>query len=75
MKFGQHLSSHLTPEWRKQYVNYEVICCQPGLLSKNGILQGLKKILYDMIGDESTTNKDGNFWERKVVYSGATRLN
>ncbi|GMT19367.1 hypothetical protein PFISCL1PPCAC_10664 [Pristionchus fissidentatus] len=23
MKFGEQLSSHLTPEWRKQYINYE----------------------------------------------------
>ncbi|XP_048415006.1 xenotropic and polytropic retrovirus receptor 1 homolog [Stegostoma tigrinum] len=30
MKFAQHLSAHLTPEWRKQYIEYE----------------GLKKMLY-----------------------------
>uniref|UniRef100_A0A915HIL6 SPX domain-containing protein n=1 Tax=Romanomermis culicivorax TaxID=13658 RepID=A0A915HIL6_ROMCU len=23
MKFAEHLSTHLTPEWRKQYINYE----------------------------------------------------
>jgi len=23
MKFAEHLASHLTPEWRKQYVNYD----------------------------------------------------
>lgn len=23
MKFGEQLSSHLTPEWRKQYIRYE----------------------------------------------------
>ncbi|KAK2727360.1 solute carrier family 53 member 1-like [Artemia franciscana] len=23
MKFAQHLSAHITPEWRKQYINYE----------------------------------------------------
>ncbi|OQV11683.1 Xenotropic and polytropic retrovirus receptor 1 [Hypsibius exemplaris] len=23
MKFGQHLTSHVTPEWRTQYVNYD----------------------------------------------------
>lgn len=37
------------------------------LVSMNEILQGLKKILYDMIGDESTTSIDGNFRERRVV--------
>ena len=25
MKFAQHLSAHITPEWRKQYINYEVL--------------------------------------------------
>lgn len=25
MRFAQHLSSHLTPEWRKHYIDYEVI--------------------------------------------------
>ncbi|CDQ88594.1 unnamed protein product [Oncorhynchus mykiss] len=23
MKFAEHLSSHITPEWRKQYLQYE----------------------------------------------------
>lgn len=25
MKFAEHLSAHITPEWRKQYINYEVL--------------------------------------------------
>jgi hypothetical protein len=24
MKFAEHLSAHITPEWRKQYISYEV---------------------------------------------------
>lgn len=24
MKFAEHLSAHITPEWRKQYIQYEV---------------------------------------------------
>lgn len=24
MKFAEHLSAHITPEWRKQYITYEV---------------------------------------------------
>lgn len=24
MKFGEHISAHITPEWRKQYIQYEV---------------------------------------------------
>lgn len=34
MKFTEHLAAHITPEWRKQYILYEVsavgflrICC------------------------------------------------
>ena len=33
MKFGQQLSTHLTPEWRKQYIQYDE----------------LKQMLYDAI--------------------------
>ena len=25
MKFGEHLSSHLTPEWISQYIKYEAL--------------------------------------------------
>uniref|UniRef100_A0AAY4E5F8 Xenotropic and polytropic retrovirus receptor 1 n=1 Tax=Denticeps clupeoides TaxID=299321 RepID=A0AAY4E5F8_9TELE len=25
MKFGEHISAHITPEWRKQYIQYEVV--------------------------------------------------
>lgn len=24
MKFAEHLAAHITPEWRKQYIQYEV---------------------------------------------------
>lgn len=24
MKFAEHLSAHITPEWRQAYINYEV---------------------------------------------------
>ena len=24
MKFAEHLAAHITPEWRKQYIHYEV---------------------------------------------------
>lgn len=27
MKFAEHLSAHITPEWRKQYISYEVWLC------------------------------------------------
>lgn len=35
MKFGEQLASHLTPEWRKQYIRYEE----------------LKSILYEIMAD------------------------
>ena len=25
MKFTEHLAAHITPEWRKQYIHYEVL--------------------------------------------------
>lgn len=34
MKFAHHLSSHLTPEWRKHYIDYE----------------NLKERIYKMVG-------------------------
>lgn len=42
MKFAEHLSAHITPEWRKQYINYEVCKTQGAKffqhLWKNNIL-------------------------------------
>lgn len=38
MKFGEQLASHLTPEWRKQYIRYEE----------------LKSMLYEMMADVPT---------------------
>lgn len=34
MRFAHHLSSHLTPEWRKHYIDYD----------------DLKRRVYEMIG-------------------------
>ncbi|VDO14550.1 unnamed protein product, partial [Brugia timori] len=42
MKFGEQLSSHLTPEWRKQYIRYEA----------------LKSMLYEMITALPTETED-----------------
>ena len=49
MKFAQHLSSHLTPEWRKHYIDYE----------------SLKKRIYEMVGKQvkqgdEDVNEEGN---------------
>jgi SPX domain protein involved in polyphosphate accumulation len=38
MKFGEQLASHLTPEWRKQYIRYEE----------------LKALLYDIMLEAPT---------------------
>ena len=37
MRFAQHLSSHLTPEWRKNYIRYDE----------------LKKMIYQMVGESA----------------------
>ncbi|VDO44535.1 unnamed protein product [Onchocerca flexuosa] len=42
MKFGEQLSSHLTPEWRKQYIDYE----------------GLKSMLYEIMAELPTEPED-----------------
>lgn len=42
MRFAQHLSSHLTPEWRIHYMNYEA----------------LKKLVYQMVSCDWTKEDD-----------------
>ena len=37
MRFAHHLSSHLTPEWRKHYIDYD----------------DLKRRIYEMVGKEA----------------------
>jgi SPX domain protein involved in polyphosphate accumulation len=40
MKFAEHLGAHITPEWRKQYIQYEV-------KKKKTVLKGiLLKLVY-----------------------------
>lgn len=38
MKFAEHLQAHITPEWRKQYINYEVSVFQDVLSSNMEIV-------------------------------------
>ena len=42
MKFTEHLSAHLTPEWRSQYIRYEVSLKLP---QKSCVSQALLNIL------------------------------
>jgi len=42
MRFSHRLSSHLTPEWRKHYVQYDK----------------LKKMIYEMTGQPLNTSDD-----------------
>ena len=46
MKFAEHLSDHITPEWRKQYIEYDE----------------MKDVLYKAIENQpegkSTTNRN-----------------
>lgn len=50
MKFGEQLSTHLTPEWRKQYIQYEE----------------LKQLLYDTINEMPEGFEDNEARERLV---------
>ena len=48
MKFGEQLATHLTPEWRKQYIQYEE----------------LKQLLYDAINEMPEGSEDNETRER-----------
>ncbi|KAJ8969768.1 hypothetical protein NQ314_001605 [Rhamnusium bicolor] len=41
MKFAEHLSAHITPEWRKQYINYEQYLDENGMLIRQ-LMAGLR---------------------------------
>lgn len=45
MRFTEHLSSHLTLEWRKHYINYET----------------LKKMIYELVGQTEQAGTEGRF--------------
>lgn len=49
MRFAHHLSSHLTPEWRKHYIDYDE----------------LKGRIYEMVGKKVVSGDEdiGNCWE------------
>ena len=51
MRFTQHLSSHLTPEWRKYYINYEA----------------LKKMIYEMVGQSEPSGDPADEGKQKMV--------
>ncbi|VDP22756.1 unnamed protein product [Soboliphyme baturini] len=51
MKFGEHLSSHLTPEWRKQYIQYEA----------------MKVMVYEILQSVPSTEQDRQRRERIIV--------
>ena len=50
MRFAQHLSSHLTPEWRKHYIDYD----------------DLKKRIYEMVGGSPGGDSEGGEDEEDV---------
>jgi SPX domain protein involved in polyphosphate accumulation len=47
MRFTQTLTSHLTPEWRKHYIDYE----------------SLKKMIYAMIGQPEPSGEEGRWYK------------
>lgn len=49
MKFAEHLIAHITPEWRKQYIHYEVtLSCY----NFNSLISKLYIKIFNL-GDES----------------------
>lgn len=58
MRFAHHLSSHLTPEWRKHYIDYD----------------DLKRRIYEMVGKEVFKGEDdyiGKLWSRRTLSSAS----
>ena len=55
MRFTEHLSSHLTLEWRKHYINYEL----------------LKKMIYEIVGEEEPSGDEGRETSLCVITSVA----
>ena len=57
MKFTQHLTSHLTPEWKKYYVHYEE----------------LKEMIYEMVRLQSLDDQKTSVERAGVEpYNGET---
>lgn len=59
MKFAEHLTAHITPEWRKQYINYEV------RRSKDAVKNQMKN-MYPMDIDQSVLFLAVSCWWRHV---------
>lgn len=53
MRFAHHLSSHLTPEWRKHYIDYDE----------------LKERIYEMVGKKVVRGDEdiGKYKQVKVL--------
>ncbi len=51
MRFAQHLSSHLTPEWRKHYIDYDK----------------LKKMIYEMVGEAVPVDDEGQSGHKNTL--------
>lgn len=53
MKFAEHLSAHITPEWRKQYILYEE----------------MKNILYNAVERQPSSEGENNlFSSKKIIF-------
>lgn len=59
MRFTEHLSSHLTLEWRKHYINYET----------------LKKLIYEIVGQSEPSGEEGRKADNVLIYTVARASN
>ena len=65
MKFAEHLSAHITPEWRKQYITYEV-SHQPSKWLHNtnnntiDLIQNMKEMLYSAVDQLANDTQELN---------------
>ncbi|KAJ8957079.1 hypothetical protein NQ318_007292 [Aromia moschata] len=79
MKFAEHLSAHITPEWRKQYINYEIkILIETDLeVDNTALIKEMKAMLYlaveeapsaESVEPEVVTRHFANFDEQFFLY-------
>uniref|UniRef100_A0A1I8F8G5 SPX domain-containing protein n=1 Tax=Macrostomum lignano TaxID=282301 RepID=A0A1I8F8G5_9PLAT len=60
MKFAEHLQAHLTPEWRTQYIDYDMSTSAPCLIKWR------KDDKFYELCEEELQNKINDFFQRKV---------
>ncbi|KAL9988629.1 hypothetical protein ACROYT_G003095 [Oculina patagonica] len=69
MKFTEHLGAHLTPEWRSQYIRYEISPIKPSIPKATCFLCPMPCQLRGAshIGDENARQPHSQGFPLKIV--------